>query len=77
MPLSCANSTGRATFSYDGMQYSGEVVQAITPNEQFYCVTKNVIDPRGERMQSGDSRSPGLVENAQRYNLDELKSLTP
>ncbi len=24
----------------------GAIVQGITPNEQFYCVTKNVIDPR-------------------------------
>src|SRR5438045_2349722 len=35
-----------ATFSYDGTQYKGRVVQPITPNELFYCVTKNVIDPR-------------------------------
>src|SRR5436305_7428669 len=35
-----------ATFSYDGTQYKGEGVQAITPNDQFYCVTKNVVDPR-------------------------------
>src|SRR5258708_3577586 len=35
-----------ATFSYDGTQYKGRIVQPITPNELFYCVTKNVIDPR-------------------------------
>src|SRR2546423_2312082 len=35
-----------ATFSYDGTQYKGAGLQAITPNEQFYCVTKNVLDPR-------------------------------
>ncbi len=35
-----------ATFSYDGTQYKGEIVQGITPNEQFYCVTKNVVDPK-------------------------------
>ncbi len=34
-----------ATFSYDGTQYKGEMVKPITPNEQFYCVTKNVVDP--------------------------------
>ncbi|MEY2548824.1 MAG: hypothetical protein QOD64_1406, partial [Verrucomicrobiota bacterium] len=28
-----------ATFSYDGTQYKGRVVRAITPNDQFYCVT--------------------------------------
>jgi DMSO/TMAO reductase YedYZ molybdopterin-dependent catalytic subunit len=35
-----------ATFSYDGRQYKGRIVQAITPNDLFYCVTKNVVDPR-------------------------------
>ncbi|MGI8436403.1 MAG: molybdopterin-dependent oxidoreductase [Chthoniobacterales bacterium] len=34
-----------ATFSYDGTQYKGPEVQAITPNDKFYCVTKNVVDP--------------------------------
>src|SRR5437867_2793093 len=35
-----------ATFSYDGTQYKGRIVEPITPNELFYCVTKNVVDPR-------------------------------
>ena len=36
-----------ATFSYDGTQYKGSIVQPITPNDLFYCVTKNVVDPNG------------------------------
>src|SRR6266511_816801 len=35
-----------ATFSYDGAQYKGRIVQSITTNDLFYCVTKNVVDPR-------------------------------
>src|SRR5260370_31039268 len=35
-----------AVFSYDGTEYKGPIVQPITPNDLFYCVTKNVIDPR-------------------------------
>src|SRR5258708_25865575 len=35
-----------ATFSYDGTQYKGPIVQPITPNDLFYCVTKNVVDPK-------------------------------
>jgi len=35
-----------ATFSYDGTQYKGAIVQPITPNDLFYCVTKNVVDPK-------------------------------
>ncbi len=34
-----------ATFSYDGTQYSGSNLEPITPNDRFYQVTKNLIDP--------------------------------
>src|ERR1700682_2974202 len=34
-----------AHISYDGTQYKGRIVQPITPNDLFYCVTKNVVDP--------------------------------
>ncbi len=63
-----------ATSSYDGTQYKGEIVQAITPNEQFYCVTKNVIDPVVQesvwRLEIN-----GLVETPQHYNINQLKKL--
>lgn len=38
----------RTTFSYDGKAYMGADVAAVTPNLQFYQVTKNVIDPQVE-----------------------------
>jgi DMSO/TMAO reductase YedYZ molybdopterin-dependent catalytic subunit len=63
-----------ATFSYDGTQYKGRIVQAITPNDQFYCVTKNVVDPQINptlwRLEV-----TGLVKNRQTYRLDRLKAL--
>ncbi len=63
-----------ATFSYDGTQYKGSVVKAITPNEQFYCVTKNVVDPRVDaahwQLEIG-----GLVKTPHTYRLEDLKSL--
>jgi DMSO/TMAO reductase YedYZ molybdopterin-dependent catalytic subunit len=63
-----------ATFSYDGTQYKGRVVQAITPNDLFYCVTKNVVDPKvNANLWRLDVT--GLVEARQRYHLDHLKSL--
>ena len=34
-----------ATFSYDGLRYKGPDIQPITPNDRFYVVSKNVIDP--------------------------------
>ena len=61
-----------ATFSYDGRQYGGAGVQAITPNEQFYCVTKNVVDPMvNESLWRLDVT--GMVETAQRYDIMQLK----
>ena len=38
-----------ATFAYDGRVNSGEDIQPITPNERFYTVTKNVVDPDVDR----------------------------
>lgn len=65
---------GVATFSYDGMQYKGRVVQAITPNDQFYCVTKNVVDPK-VNPSLWRLEITGLVKNRQTYRLDRLKAL--
>jgi DMSO/TMAO reductase YedYZ molybdopterin-dependent catalytic subunit len=63
-----------ASFSYDGTQYRGAEVEAITPNDKFYCVTKNVVDPRVDpalwRLEV-----TGLVRQRQTYNLDRLKAL--
>ncbi|MBC8091733.1 MAG: molybdopterin-dependent oxidoreductase, partial [Pseudonocardia sp.] len=36
----------RSTFSYDGLRLNGPGITPITPNDAFYTVTKNVIDPR-------------------------------
>lgn len=65
-----------ATFSYDGTQYKGRIVQPITPNEQFYCVTKNVIDPRVD-VSLWHLEVNGLVENPRTYRLEELKAIPP
>jgi DMSO/TMAO reductase YedYZ molybdopterin-dependent catalytic subunit len=63
-----------ATFSYDGTQYKGRGVQAITPNDQFYCVTKNVVDPK-VNADLWRLEITGLVQTRQTYRLDRLKSL--
>lgn len=63
-----------ATFSYDGTQYKGEGVEPITPNEKFYVVTKNVIDPVVNpalwRLEL-----TGLVSHRRSYTLDDLRAL--
>ena len=63
-----------ATFSYDGTQYKGEGVQAITPNDQFYCVTKNVVDPR---VDGGlwHLEVTGLVRYPRTYRLLDFKMM--
>jgi DMSO/TMAO reductase YedYZ molybdopterin-dependent catalytic subunit len=65
-----------ATFSYDGTQYKGSVVQPITPNEQFYCVTKNVIDPQ-VKLSLWHLEVNGLVENPRTYRFEDLKTIDP
>jgi len=63
-----------ATFSYDGTQYLGESVQPITPNDQFYCVTKNVVDPR---VNGGlwHLEVSGLVRNPRTYRILDFKTM--
>jgi DMSO/TMAO reductase YedYZ molybdopterin-dependent catalytic subunit len=64
----------RATFAYDGTPYSGPGIQPIAPNDKFYTVTKNVVDPNVTtafwRLEIG-----GLVEDAKTYSFDDLTSL--
>jgi DMSO/TMAO reductase YedYZ molybdopterin-dependent catalytic subunit len=38
-----------ATFTYDGRPNSGADITPITPNDRFYTVTKNVVDPDVDR----------------------------
>jgi DMSO/TMAO reductase YedYZ molybdopterin-dependent catalytic subunit len=65
-----------ATFSYDGTQYKGRIVQPITPNELFYCVTKNVIDPRVD-VHLWHLEVNGLVQNPATYRFQDLKGFSP
>ena len=65
-----------ATFSYDGMQYGGEIVQAITPNESFYCVTKNVIDPT-VKQSLWKLEVTGLVERRYSLSYGALTAMPP
>ena len=64
----------RATFGYDGRTYSGPDIQPIAPNDRFYTVTKNVVDPNVTtalwRLEVG-----GLVDEPRAYTYDELSAL--
>jgi DMSO/TMAO reductase YedYZ molybdopterin-dependent catalytic subunit len=65
-----------ATFSYDGTQYKGSIVQPITPNDLFYCVTKNVIDPRVD-VDLWHLEIGGLVQNAATWRFQDLEGFKP
>jgi DMSO/TMAO reductase YedYZ molybdopterin-dependent catalytic subunit len=68
------NLNERATFSYDGLAYSGPGVEPIAPNDKFYTVTKNVVDPNIDvgvwRLEIG-----GLVEEPKSYSFEDLMNL--
>jgi DMSO/TMAO reductase YedYZ molybdopterin-dependent catalytic subunit len=64
----------RATFDYDGLTNSGPGVVPVTPNDKFYTVTKNVVDPDVTtalwRLEVG-----GLVDEPRSYAFDDLAAL--
>src|SRR5215475_8486395 len=65
-----------ATFSYDGTQYKGSIVQPITPNDLFYCVTKNVIDPK-VNIDVWHLEIGGLVQNPATWRFQDLVGFEP
>ena len=65
-----------ATFSYDGTQYKGRSVQPITPNDLFYCVTKNVVDPR-VNVNLWHLEVIGLVQNRAEWRFQDLRGFPP
>ena len=65
-----------ATFSYDGTQYKGSIVQPITPNDLFYCVTKNVVDPT-VNIDLWHLEIGGLVQNAATWRFQDLEGFKP
>jgi len=65
-----------ATFSYDGTQYKGSIVQPITPNELFYCVTKNVVDPK-VNIDLWHLEIGGLVQNPATWRFQDLVGFKP
>lgn len=65
------------TFSYDGRQYGGPNVQKITPirpNDEFYQVSKNLIDPDVTRV-SWRLDIVGQVENPRVYSFADIAAM--
>lgn len=61
-----------ATFTYDGLAYSGPGVQPLTPTDKFYTVTKNVVDPEVDR-DLWRLRIDGHVDSPHTYGFDDLQ----
>ena len=63
-----------STFDYDGTEYRGDDVQPITPNERFYTVTKNIVDP--SPLQSvWRLEIAGLIDRPRAYTYDDIRAL--
>jgi len=65
-----------AVFSYDGTEYKGPIVQPVTPNDLFYCVTKNVVDP-SVNIDLWHLEIGGLVQNAATWRFQDLIGFKP
>ncbi len=62
------------TFSYDGTQYRGPEVIKITPNDKFYQVTKNLVDPNVAR-DNWRLDIIGQVENPRVYSFADIEAM--
>ncbi len=63
----------RSTFGYDGLQVNGDI-QPITPNDRFYVVTQNIIDPQVNRS-SWRLEVGGEVERPRYYDFAAINRL--
>ena len=67
----------RGTFSYDGRQYLGPGVQKITPiqpKDEFYEVSKNLVDPAAERS-VWRLEITGQVDTPRTYTFAEIAAM--
>ncbi|MBV8586862.1 MAG: molybdopterin-dependent oxidoreductase [Verrucomicrobia bacterium] len=65
---------GLSTLGYDGMTYEGSDLDRITANEDFYSVTKNVVDPDVVR-NFWRFEVAGLVEEPKSYSFAQIAEL--
>jgi DMSO/TMAO reductase YedYZ molybdopterin-dependent catalytic subunit len=63
-----------AVYSYDGTQYRGPEIEPFTPNERFYVVTKNNVDPAPVR-ELWRLEVAGRVQHARTYRYSDLIAL--
>ena len=64
-----------STLLYDGTRYLGADIQPRTPNDRFYTVTKNILDPDPVRA-IWRLRVDGVVARPRTYTFEELAAST-
>jgi len=64
----------KAAYWYDGTQYRGPDIEPFTPNERFYVVTKNNVDPTPRR-NLWRLEVAGLVQHPRIYRFADLAAL--
>jgi DMSO/TMAO reductase YedYZ molybdopterin-dependent catalytic subunit len=65
---------GFAAYGYDGTEETGTDLPPITPNKDFYVVTKNSVDPQPDRC-LWRLEVTGSVKNPKTYRFDELAAM--
>jgi DMSO/TMAO reductase YedYZ molybdopterin-dependent catalytic subunit len=65
---------GFAAYSYDGTETIGPHLPPITPNEDFYDVTKNSVDPQPDQS-LWRLEVVGSVTTPKTYRLEEIKAM--
>jgi DMSO/TMAO reductase YedYZ molybdopterin-dependent catalytic subunit len=63
-----------AAYSYDGTETSGLNLPPITPNEDFYAVTKNSVDPQPD-LSLWRVEVVGSVTSPKTYRLEEIEAM--
>lgn len=64
----------RSALGYDGLTYLGTDIQPVTPNDRFYVVTKNIIDPRVNKS-AWSLQVTGLVDEPRTYGFEDLAAM--
>jgi DMSO/TMAO reductase YedYZ molybdopterin-dependent catalytic subunit len=66
---------GFAAYSYDGTKNLGPNLPPITPNKEFYDVTKNSVDPQPD-LSLWRVEVVGSVTNPKTYSLEEIEAMS-
>lgn len=64
----------RSNLTYEGMRTPDHITSAITPNSDFYVVSKNVLDPTVQ-VERWQLEITGLVRASRSWTLEQLRAL--